>query len=278
MPVTTIRGVDIAYEMLGEDGPRVCITPGGRRGMEALRPLAALIVDAGFRVLIYDRRNTGASGIGFPGTSESEEQAEDLSALLRELRTGPAYIAGSSSGARMSLLLAHRYPDAVHGLLLWRVTGGAHAAECLAFNYYEQYIDAVDRGGIDAVLATEHFAAMAEANPASGETLRRMGAAAFREAMVHWLAGFRAGCAYPVAGIDSPDIRRIDVPAIVVPGNDKIHPPAVAQAAHRMLRNSVYREVVTRQVDEDADQINWDPATGRLAARFIDFLRAGDGR
>ncbi len=278
MPVTTIRGVDIAYEILGSDGPWVSITPGGRRGMDAQRPLAALIADAGFRVLIYDRRNTGASGIGFPGISESEEQAEDLSALLRELRTGPAYIAGSSSGARMSLLLAHRYPEAVRGLLLWRVTGGAHAAECLAFNYYEQYIDAVDRGGIDAVLATEHFAAMAEANPASGETLRRMGAAAFREAMVRWLAGFRAGCAYPVAGIDSPDIRRIGVPAIVVPGNDKIHPPAVAQAAHRMLRNSVYREVVTRQVDEDADQINWDPATGRLAARFIDFLRAGDRR
>jgi pimeloyl-ACP methyl ester carboxylesterase len=278
MPVKTIRGVDIAYEILGEDGPRVSITPGGRRGMDAQRPLAALIADAGFRVLIHDRRNTGASGIGFPGSSESQEQAEDLAALLRELGTGPAYIAGSSSGARMSLLLAHRYPEAVRGLLLWRVTGGAHAAECLAFNYYQQYIDAVDQGGIDAVLATEHFAAMVEANPASGETLRRIGAAAFREAMERWLAGFRAGCVHPVAGIGSSDIRRIAVPAIIVPGNDKIHPPAVAQAAHRMLRNSVYREVVTRQVDEDADQVGWDPATGTLAARFIDFLRARDGR
>ena len=161
--------------------------------------------------------------------------------------------------------------------MLWRVTGGAHAAECLAFNYYEQYIDAVDRGGIDAVLATEHFAAMAEANPASGETLRRMGAAAFREAMERWLAGFRAGCVHPVAGIASSDLRGIAVPAVVVPGNDKIHPPAVAQAAHRMLRTSVYREVVTRQVDEDADLVGWELATGTLAARFIDFLRARDG-
>ena len=278
MPVTTIRGVDIAYEILGEDGPWVSVTPGGRRGMDAQRPLASLIADAGFRVLIHDRRNTGASGIGFPGSSESHEQAEDLSTLLRELGTGPAYIAGSSSGARMSLLLAHRDPDAVKGLLLWRVTGGTRAAECLAFNYYEQYIDAVDRGGIDAVLATEHFAAMAEANPASGETLRRMGAGAFREAMERWLAGFRAGCVHPVAGIGSPDIRKIAVPAIVVPGNDKIHPPAVAQAAHRMLRNSIYQEVVTQQVDEDADQVGWDRATGTLAARFIDFLRARDGR
>ncbi len=278
MPVTTIRGVDIAYEILGEEGPWVSVTPGGRRGMDAQRPLASLIADAGFRVLIHDRRNTGASGIGFPGSSESHEQAEDLSTLLRELGTGPAYIAGSSSGARMSLLLAHRDPDAVKGLLLWRVTGGTRAAECLAFNYYEQYIDAVDRGGIDAVLATEHFAAMAEANPASGETLRRMGAVAFREAMERWLAGFRAGCVHPVAGIGSPDIRKIAVPAIVVPGNDKIHPPAVAQAAHRMLRNSIYQEVVTQQVDEDADQVGWDPATGPLAARFIDFLRARDGR
>ena len=81
---------------------------------------------------MYDRRNTGKSEIGFPGQSESHEQADDLLALLKTLGTGPAYIAGCSSGSRLSLLLALHHPEVVKALLLWRVTGGAFAAKRLA--------------------------------------------------------------------------------------------------------------------------------------------------
>jgi pimeloyl-ACP methyl ester carboxylesterase len=273
MPVTQIRGVDIVYEVIGDRGPWVTVTPGGRRGLVGERPLAGLIAEAGYRVLIHDRRNMGASGIAFPGDNESFEQAEDLLALLRELGTGPAYIAGSSSGARMSLLLAHHHPDAVKALLLWRVTGGEYAAKRLAFNYYEQFLDAVGSGGIEAVMATEHFAAMIAANPVNGETLRRMGAEAFAAAMRRWLAGFREGCDYPVAGLNPEEMRKMTMPAIVIPGNDRVHPPAGAQAAHRLLPNSVYQEVLTQQVETDVDFEGWARATGTLAARFVDFLR-----
>jgi len=278
MLVKNIRGVDIVYEVLGDSGPWVTVTPGGRRGLTGERALAALIAEAGYRVLVHDRRNTGASGIGFPGDNESHEQAEDLLGLLGDLGTGPTYVAGSSSGARMSILLAQHHPSEVKGLLLWRVTGGAFAAKRLAFNYYEQYIDAVTKGGMDAVLASEHFAAMAEANPMNEETLRRMGADSFKASMQRWLAGFRAGCDYPVAGISPEDMRRITVPTIVVPGNDYTHPPAAAQAAHRLLRNSVYQEVLTQQVDADVDPAGWEGAAGTLAARFIDFLRGQEQR
>jgi hypothetical protein len=173
----------------------------------------------------------------------------------------------------MSILLAQHHPQAVKALLLWRVTGGDYAAKRLAFNYYEQYIDSVTQGGIDAVLATEHFAAMAKANPVNAETLRQMGAASFEASMRRWLAGFRADCDFPVAGISPRNMRQIAVPAIIIPGNDKVHPPGPAQAAHRMLSNSVYHEVLTQQVDADVDFVGWEHATGTLAARFIDFLR-----
>ena len=167
MPVRHIRGVDIVYEVLGDSGPWVTVTPGGRRGLVGERPLAALIADAGYRVLVHDRRNMGASGIGFPGDNESREQAEDLLELLRALGTGPAYVAGSSSGARMSLLLAHDHPDMVKGLLLWRVTGGEYAAKRLAskagvFVEYDasatttigQAVYATPTGHIDTIKAT----------------------------------------------------------------------------------------------------------------------------
>ena len=104
MQSAAVRGVKLVYEVLGRSGPWVTISPGGRRGLASDRALGVLLAEAGFRVLVYDRRNTGASEIGFPGDSESYEQAEDLLALLQTLGTGPAYVAGCSSGSRLSLI------------------------------------------------------------------------------------------------------------------------------------------------------------------------------
>ena len=274
MPKTTLRGVEIVHETLGESGPWVALSPGGRRGMVSVLPLGRLIAEAGFRVLLHDRRNTGASGIGFPGDNESLEQAEDLLALLRHVGcTGPAYIAGCSSGARLSLVLAKEHPDAVRALLLWRVTGGEYAAKKLAQNYYGQFIAAAERGGIDAVAETEHFAAMIKANPANRATLDALGAEGFTAAMRRWLDGFRQGADHPVAGISPADMRALTMPAIVVPGNDFIHPRAPGQAAHRLMPNARYAEVLTEDVDVDVDFAAWDAKDGTLAALFIDALR-----
>ena len=268
-----VRGVKLVYELLGKSGPWVVISPGGRRGLASDRALGVLLAEAGFRVLVYDRRNTGASEIGFPGQSESHEQAEDLLALLKTLGTGPVYVAGCSSGSRLSLLLALHHPEAVKALLLWRVTGGDFAAKRLAFNYYEQFIAAVEQGGIDAVVKTEHFGAMVAANPANKKILEGLGAEAFLAAMKRWLAGFHQGSGHPVAGITPDEMRSITLPTLIIPGNDRIHPRAPAQAAHRLMPNSEYREVMAEDADVDVDFDGWAKKNGTLGAYFIDFLR-----
>lgn len=273
MSSINVRGVKLVYEVLGASGPWAAITPGGRRGLAWDRPLGVLIAEAGFRVLMYDRRNTGGSEIGFPGQSESHEQAEDLLALLNALGTGPAYIAGCSSGSRLSLLLALHHPEAVKALLLWRVTGGAFAAKRLAFNYYEQFIEAARQGGLDAVARTEHFAAMIAANPDNRMILDTLGVDGFLAAMERWLAGFHRGSGHPVAGLTPAEMRSITRPALIVPGNDRTHPVAVGQAAHRLLANSEYRELMGDDVDADVDLDGWAKKNGTLAAIFIDFLR-----
>lgn len=273
MPVMQVRGVNLVYEMLGEAGPVVAISPGGRRGLGSDRALGVLLAEAGYRALVYDRRNTGAADVAIAGDSESHEQAEDLLALLQALGAGPAYVAGCSSGARLSLLLALHHPNAVKGLLLWRVTGGAYAAKRLAFNYYEQYLAAVEKGGIEAVCETEHFSAMIKANPANRARLEAMGAEGFAAAMRRWLAGFRQGSGHPVAGLSPAELRRIAVPAVLVPGNDRVHPAEGAQSAHRLMPNSAYREVLTAPVDLDVDFAGWEGANARLAGIFIDTIR-----
>ena len=278
MATMRVRGVGLVYEVVGTTGPWVALTPGGRRGLAAERELAELIAEAGFRVLIHDRRNTGAAEVAVDGDSESAEQADDLLGLLQELATGPVYLAGSSSGSRMSLLLAIKRPAAVRALLLWRVTGGAYAAQRLAINYYTQYLDALRQGGMDAVCATEHFAAMIAANPSNRERLAALGAERFKAAIERWLAGFRQGTDFPVSGIDPDAMRRLALPALIVPGNDRVHPRAPGQAAHRLLPNSRYREVLTQDRDVDVDFEGWAAARGTLAATFIDFLRDCEAR
>src|ERR1700738_4351353 len=99
MPLATVRSVDLNYEVLGERGPWVALQPGGRRGLEGVKPLGEKLAEAGCRVLVYDRRNCGASSVSFDGgSSENEIWAEDLRALLSQLDALPAYICGRALG------------------------------------------------------------------------------------------------------------------------------------------------------------------------------------
>ena len=81
MQRATVRGVEINYEVLGECGPWLALQPGGRRGLAGVKSLGEKIAEAGCRVLVYDRRNCGASGVSFDGgNSENEIWVEDLRA------------------------------------------------------------------------------------------------------------------------------------------------------------------------------------------------------
>ena len=85
--------------------------------------------------------------------------------------------------------------------------------------------------------------------------------------------GFHKGSGQPVAGLTPEEMRRLTLPALIVPGNDRTHPCAAGQAAHRLMPNSTYRELKDRDLDVDVDVDGWAQKNGTLAATFIDFLR-----
>lgn len=280
MPVANIRGLDITYEVLGERGAWVALQPGGRRGLDGVKSLGEKIAEAGFRVLVYDRRNCGASSVSFDGgEAENEIWAEDLNALLAEIDAAPAYIGGSSSGCRLALLMALRHPEAVRGLLLWRVTGGAYAAERLAHNYYTQYIEMAETGGMEAVCRSEHWGAVIAANPGNRARLMALDPARFIAIMRAWRARFEAGAEHPVIGLSPADLRLLAMPACVCPGNDRVHPRLPGQIAHRLMPNAEYHEVIAEdRPDLDVALEDWQAKEGLLAAIFIDFLRRRERR
>ena len=98
MPEALVRGVHINYEIIGDHGPFVALTPGSRRPYGELVDLATAIAGGGYRVLLHDRRNCGTSDVAFDGSgSEHDAWADDLYELGKQLGGLPMYVGGSSA-------------------------------------------------------------------------------------------------------------------------------------------------------------------------------------
>jgi pimeloyl-ACP methyl ester carboxylesterase len=275
MPTAQIRGVSINYKVIGERGPWVALNPGGRRALDGVESLARRMAAGGYRVVIHDRRNCGASEVVIDGTeSEYEIWAGDLHALLSGLNALPAVIGGSSSGCRTSILFALRHPEAVRALLLWRVTGGGFAANRLAENYYGQYIKAAQEGGMAAVCAMEHWRDRIADNPANRDRLMRMDPQGFIAQMEHWRTYFLKGADLPVIGASTADLGAIRVPTLVVPGNDRTHGIATGQRAQKLIPGSEIYNLFTQDLDLDLGPIEaWEEREAEMAGVFLDFLK-----
>jgi len=275
VPIAQVRGVKINYEVVGEAGPWVALTTGGRRGHAEFVPLARKVAAEGFRVLLHDRRNTGASDIVIAGEDGEEEiWADDLVELLGQLNALPAFVGGSSSGARTSMLVYLRHPEVVRGLILMRITGGAFAAGRLPEMYYEQYLRAARSGGMEAVCATEQYKERLAANPANRAVLMAMDPQEYIRVMSHWLEIFLTGPRAPVMGVCEDDLGRIRVPTIIVPGNDKTHASVNGHAAAKLIPGSELFQLPIE--DEDIALIpfaDWGPHEGAMASAFADFMR-----
>src|SRR5688500_1580681 len=165
MPFVDIRGVNLHYHVVGERGPWLALITGGRRGFSEFVPLAEKIAAHGIRVLLHDRRNTGASDVLIDGNEGEEEMwTDDLYELLGKLDARPAVVGGASSGARTSIITHLRLAAAVRALVLLRLTGGEFAAGRLPAMYYGQFTRAAREGGRAAVCATEQYRERIAAN------------------------------------------------------------------------------------------------------------------
>jgi pimeloyl-ACP methyl ester carboxylesterase len=280
MPIATVRNANINYEVIGTDGPWIALVPGGRRDLSGVRQLAERLAADGYRVVIHDRRNCGASDVVLSGDEpEFQLWADDMHILLEQLGALPAVVGGSSSGCRTSLAFALRYTRDVRALLLWRVTGGPFAANRLANQYYTQYMEAAQQGGMPAVCDTEHFAERIAANPSNQERITSVRVSDFMESMAHWRQFFLDDADKPVIGATAEQLRSISVPTCIVPGNDRTHSHAIGEAAHRLIPGSELHDLFPD--DKDVDLVppeEWQAKDAALAQTFSGFLaRAGIG-
>jgi pimeloyl-ACP methyl ester carboxylesterase len=276
MPFATIRSVQIFYETFGDHGPWLALNAGGRNSHSEMAPLAKQIAQHGFRVLVHDRRNTGASQMLFEGTDGEEEiWADDLYELMSSLGALPAFFAGSSAGARLSMLMRRRHPEAVKGLLLMRITGGDFAAGRLPTMYYLQFTQAAQANGMEGVCNTAPYQERLALNPSNRDYLMSLDPKDYIAQQEFWLSKFLQGPRSPVMGMENSELEQFDLPVLVVPGNDKTHASANGIAAHQLIPGSELFQLPTS--DQDVDLIAfplWHEFYPLLTDRFVQFMRA----
>lgn len=274
MPTQNVRGIDIHYRIVGERGPWLVLITGGRRGFAEFVPLAGKIAAHGVRVLLHDRRNTGASDVIIDGREGEEEiWTDDLHELMGKLDARPAVVGGASSGARTSVITYLRHPDAVRALFLMRVTGGKFAAGRLPQMYYGQFIKLAKEGGMAAVCAHEQYQERIQANPSNKERLMKMDPKKYIEVMTHWLQIFTRGPVEPMYGVKEEKLRSIKVPTLLIPGNDLTHNGACGRAIAQQIPGC---ELVDLQLkDEEIALVpftDWAPLEPKIARIAADFV------
>jgi len=245
MPRIDVGGIGIAYELLGREGdPAVALTPGGRFTMDVpgLREMAESFVQAGRRVLIYDRPNCGLSDACLLGESESEMQAEALSGLIRRLDLGPTVIAGGSGGSRVSMLAAARDPEVCSHLALWWISGDPIGLMQLATYYCGEAATLASAGGMEAVLKATSWAENFAKSGQARDFILAQNPDRFIAVMQKWAAAYAPSPITPVPGMTPRDFARLTMPTLVFRSgrSDLSHTRATSEWVHRLVPHSLF--------------------------------------
>ncbi len=283
MPTATIDGIDTYYEVTGDGPPLLLFSPGGfgatlENWSYLGRYRELRLVDhlsEHHTCIAFDRRESGRSG-GRLERATWADYAWQGKALLDHLDTGRAHLMGGCVGCSIATVFAAAYPETSASMVLFSPAGGAkyRIKQHLRFS---QHLGYVEEHGLPGVveLARSHDHGFSK-DPRVGpwvSVVRRD--AAFAEAYAQQdPARYRnlvTGLARTmfdrdtVPGPEPEDLLRLEVPALVIPGQDSSHATSAARFLEECLPNSEYWDVPVVEQTEDT-----------VAPRILEFL-AGVG-
>ena len=227
-----INGVSIAYTTAGEEGNPSVLMIMGLMGSHKVwgEEIVNGLVDAGYRVILFDNRDTGESenldrlgkpnlywkfamsylGIDFSSPYTLNDMALDGIGVLDHLGIEKAHIVGASMGGMIAQTIAFEFPERTKSLVsIMSTTGAPHLSQMSESN--EQNFN--NAGGWDKDVA-HSYGFYPEAMP-------------------------RQMTAIMKAGDRSEQVRSIKVSALVQHGiNDTLLPPDHGEHTAELISNS----------------------------------------
>ncbi len=265
MATVKVNGAEIYYEETGS-GPPIILSPGGLQGVSGSYQGVIEALSQEYRVVAYDRRFGGRSRS--PLVVQTWDLAcDDVFGLMDALGIDQAYLGGGSFGAAISLGCAFRHPQRVRAIFPSNIAGGAICNGYLTGKLFKS-MDLAETDGVAAVVSAfdpdDRFSPfspeIAQTDAQYRQTLEAMKTEDFLQVMRDTIYALFDG-PYPTLGMTEKALKSIRVPAMVMPGNNDIHPRRVAELVHRLAPNCQWAEVQPHSEDPD-----------RYTERVLEFL------
>lgn len=286
MAIAEIDGITTHYDVVGSGPPLLMFSPGGFNATMAnwttqgvysrFRPLEHL--SRHYTCIAFDRREAGRSGGRVERVTWAHYVAQGKG-LLDHLGIEQAHLIGGCQGCPPAAAFAVSHPESTLSLLLYWPVGGARY-RIRNHAQFEQHAAYVAAHGLEQVveLAASHdegFSRDPRIGP-WGPVLRHD--RQFAESYVQqdaerygYLVGGMARTLFDrdtAPGPEPEDLLRLDVPALIVPGQDAAHATSAARYLQECIPGAEYWDVAT-------DAQTADTVPGRLLA-FLNGVSSGD--
>ena len=247
MATAKVNGAEIYYEESGS-GPPIILSPGGLQGVASSYQPVIEALSQEHRVVVYDRRFGGQSRSSLV-VQTWEMVCDDVFGLMDTLGMDQAYLGGGSFGAAISFGCAFRRPERVRAIFPSNIAGGVICDGYLTGKLFKS-MDMAENDSIasvvDAFDADDRFSPfspeIAQTDAQYRKTLESMNTEDFVQVMRDTIYAFFDG-SYPTLGMTEQMLQSIRVPAMVMPGNNDVHPRRVAEMVHRLVPNCQWAEV-----------------------------------
>lgn len=279
MPILVIDGIETRYEVRGQGEPLLMFSPGGfdatldkwsSLGVYGKTRMLGPLTER-FQCILFDRRETGASG-GRVERITWQHYVAQGKGLLEHLGHKSAHLMGGCMGCAPVVAFAAAHPRMVRGMVLYWPVGGARY-RINGHQRFATHLSFAQQEGLAAVVALAKGGSRSFGEDPRGgpwvSVLRRD--PAFTEAYLQQdleryklavLATMRALLDRDTApGAEPEELLRLDIPTLVVPGQDASHATSAARYLHECLPRSEYWDIAP------ADQIE-----ANVPPRLLDFL------
>lgn len=284
MPFVEIDGISTRYETIGSGPALLMFSPGGfDASLESWTTLGRYrqlgfveALSSRYTCIVFDRRESGRSG-GRLERLTWQRYVDQAAGLLDHLGVEKAHAMGGCVGCSTAALLAVARPERVRSLVLFSPAGG-YTYRAAQHRRFQQHLGFVQAGGLAAVveLARSTGAGFAR-DPRVGPwaaVLRNDAAfaasyAAFDIDRYAAIAGGTARLLFDrdtVPGPEPEDLAVLDVPALIVPGEDLSHTRSAARYLQECLPVSEFWDVPVAEQTPEAS-----------TALVLDFLRRHGG-
>lgn len=264
MPFARIEGIHTHYQVTGEGPPVLVLAPESpdsalsRRRLDRLwrgfQPLETLAHN--FRVITYDRRESGKSG-GRIEPLTWQAFAQHAKSLLDHLGIADAFLLGGCIGCSVGLAFAADFPERCRGLLLhwpvggfrWLSRGRASFDRHIAFTLEHGLTGVVERARQSEFFWTHPEAgpwcSVIASDPAFAESYVRQDLDCYLQVVAQSRDNLFSD-AMP-SGATGPQLMAMNVPAFIMPGDDASHSASCAQILHELIPQATLSSFGPRQ-------------------------------